>query len=441
MVGGIQNHNDHQSIPGVYETRWDNLSYLVLKHPKNMKTTRLCIGILLGLCFASVAYAQEPVLASTEVPAATTTTPTEGEAEEQEEPGFTFSGSVDTYFHSSFGTTNTTFGGISAPSSAFADLKGFGLGMANLIASYSGDKVGFTADLVFGPRGRAAVFASPQGIVNQMYAYYKLTERVTLNLGQFNTFLGYEVISPAVNFHYSTSYMFSYGPFSHTGLRADFDLGGGMVAKLAVMNPTDLVEFNPVDTYTVGVQLGHSSDAGGVWLNLIYGDQDGNLDETDPAFDENGDLIASAGNLLQVDLTTGWNLTEKFYLGFNTSYQTVAAGEGFIAEGDLQDANGDAATFMGIAIYPKVSLSESFALGVRAEYLGVTNGHLGIFELDEDGKGSVMEYTLSGNYSVGNLTFIPEFRIDMTSEDSFMDADGKATNMMPTLNLAAVYKF
>ena len=52
-----------------------------------------------------------------------------------------------------------------------------------------------------------------------------------------------------------------------------------------------------------------------------------------------------------------------------------------------------------------------------------------------------MEYTLSGNYSVGNLTFIPEFRIDMTSEDSFMDADGKATNMMPTLNLAAVYKF
>src|SRR5687768_8100557 len=293
---GLSNHNDHQSIPGVYETRWDNLSFLVLKHPKNMKTTRLCIGILLGLCVATVAYSQEPVLASTEVPAATTTAPAEGEEEEQEEPGFTFSGSVDTYFHSSFGTTNTTFGGISAPSSAFADLKGFGLGMANLIASYSGDKVGFTADLVFGPRGRAAVFASPQGIVNQMYAYYKLTERVTLNLGQFNTFLGYEVISPAVNFHYSTSYMFSYGPFSHTGLRADFDLGGGMIAKLAVMNPTDLVEFNPVDTYTVGVQLGHSSDAGGVWLNLIYGDQDGNLDETDPAFDANGELIASAGN-------------------------------------------------------------------------------------------------------------------------------------------------
>src|SRR5690606_5781336 len=107
------------------------------------------------------------------------------------------------------------------------------------------------------------------------------------------TFLGYEVISPAVNFHYSTSYMFSYGPFSHTGVRADFDLGGGMVAKLAVMNPTDLVEFNPVNTYTFGAQVGHSNDAGGIWLNLLYGDQDGSLESGDDPFirDEDGDIL------------------------------------------------------------------------------------------------------------------------------------------------------
>lgn len=410
-----------------------------------MKTNRLCIGFLLGLCLISTAvYSQEAVIASTDnvavTPADETAVP-EGEEEKQEAPAFTFSGSIDTYFHSSFGVTNAAYGDINAPATSFADLKGFGLGMANLIASYGGEKAGFTADLVFGPRGRAAVFGSSQGIVNQMYAYYKLTDKVTLNLGQFNTFLGYEVISPAVNFHYSTSYMFSWGPFNHTGLRADFDLGGGMVAKLAVMNPTDVVEFNPVNTYTIGGQIGHVNDAGGVWLNFIYGDQDGNLKNTDPAFDENGKLITSAGSLFQVDLTTGWNLSEKFYLGLNTTYQTVAAGEAFIAEGNLQDSDGDASTFMGFALYPKIILSESFALGLRAEYLGVTNGHLGIFGLDADNKGSVMEFTLSGNYKVGGLTFIPEFRIDQTSEDSFWDADGKLTNMMPSLNLAAVYRF
>jgi hypothetical protein len=415
-----------------------------------MKTNKLCIATILGICLTATAgYSQQTILASTGPNSATPaaeTQPAEGEEEKQEEPTFSFSGSIDTYFHSTFGTKNAAFGDISAPASAFADLKGFGLGMANIIASYSGDKVGFTADLVFGPRGRSAVFTSQQGIVNQMFAYYKLTDKVTLNLGQFNTFLGYEVISPAVNFHYSTSYMFSYGPFSHTGLRADFDLGGGMVAKLAVMNPTDLVEFNPVNTYTLGGQIGHSNDAGGVWLNLIYGDQDGNLKaEDDPyVYDEDGNpvgFISSSGSLYQVDLTTGCNLGEKLYLGLNTTYQTVAAGESFIAEGDLQDSDGDAATFAGIAVYPKLTLSESFALGLRAEYLGVTNGHLGIFNLDADGKGSIMEYTLSGNYTVGNLTFIPEFRIDMTSEDSFRNADNKMTNMMPSLNFAAVYKF
>lgn len=400
---------------------------------------------------STAAYSQEESVVAVIAPA-TTTLPVEdavaleGEEVEQDVPAFTFSGSVDTYFHSSFGAKNVTYDGGYAPASAFANLKGFGLGMVNLIASYSGDKVGFTADLVFGPRGKSAVFTSEQGIVNQMYAFYKLNDRITLNLGQFNTFLGYEVISPAVNFHYSTSYMFSYGPFSHTGLRADFDLGGGMVAKLAVMNPTDLVEFNPVNTYTLGGQIGHANDAGGVWLNFLYGDQDGNLKaEDDPyVYDDNGNpigFISSSGALFQVDLTTGWSLTEKFYLGLNTSYQTVGAGQTFIAEGNLEDANGESSTFFGAALYPKVTLSEAFALGVRAEYLGVTNGHLGIFGVDADGKGSVMEYTLSANYKAGGLTFIPEIRIDTTSEDSFVDADGKATNVMPSINLAAVYKF
>ena len=420
-----------------------------------MKTNILCIATLFGVSLiTTAAFSQEAVLASTQtVNSSASTEPEEADEEEQEGPTFSLSGSVDTYFHTSFGTTNSYYGGMNAPSSAFADMKGFGLGMANIIASYSGEKVGFTADLVFGPRGRAAVFTSDQGIINQMYAYYKLTDKVTINMGQFNTFLGYEVISPAVNFHYSTSYMFSYGPFSHTGVRADFDLGGGMVAKLAVMNPTDLVEFNPVNSYTVGAQLGHSNDAGGIWLNFLYGDQDGTLKAGDDPYvrDENGNpvgFISSNGSLFQADLTAGWNLGEKFYLGVNTTYQTLAGGEAFIAEGDIQDSDADASSFMGFALYPKVSLSESFGLGLRAEYLRVTNGHLGIFRTDEQdiagnevGDGNVMEYTLSGNYTVGNLTFIPEFRLDMTSENSFLDADNKATNTMPSLNLAAVYKF
>jgi hypothetical protein len=432
---------------------------LIKTRNKNMKTRNICSGLLLGALLISTAgYGQQTnaVLASAETtsaPAPQDGTVPEEKEEKEDGPTFTLSGSIDTYFRSSFGTINGSagLGGTYGPSTSFADLKGFGLGMANLIGSYAGEKVGFTADLVFGPRGKAAVFgtASGQAVINQMFAYYKLSDKVTLNLGQFNTFLGYEVISPAVNFHYSTSYMFSWGPFNHTGLRADFDLGGGMVAKLAVMNPTDIVEFNPVNTYTLGGQIGKTSDAGGIWLNLLYGDQDGTLDASDDPniYDEDGNatgsFISSMGSLFQVDLTTGWNLGEKFYLGVNTTYQTVAAGEQFVtAEGDIEDTDGDAATFMGFALYPKITLSESFALGLRAEYFAVGAGHLSNYIVtDANGDGSVTEVTLSGNYKVGGLTIIPEFRVDMTSEDSFLDADGVATNMMPSLTLAAVYKF
>jgi hypothetical protein len=367
-----------------------------------MKTSKICFSLLVALLISPLAFCQD----STRT--------------------FTVSGSVDSYFHSSFGTRNffpydSELGepaGTYAPNSSFADLKGFSLGMVNLIASYQGEKVGFVGDVVFGPRGQAAVFgtASGQAIVNQLFAYYKFSDGFTLNMGQFNTFLGYEVISPAINFHYSTSYLFSWGPFNHTGLRADFAFGEGMVAKLAIMNPTDIVEFNPVNTYTFGAQIGKTSDAGGVWLNFLYGDQDGTLDSD---VDDIGSF--SAGSLFQADLTAGYNLTETFYLGFNTSFQTVGEGEEVAASGNIQDAGNDASSFFGIALYPKLTLSEAFALGLRAEYFSIKEGHLGIFGLDDNGDGNVIEFTLSGNYKVGGFTFIPEIRIDKTSEDSFYE--------------------
>jgi len=384
-----------------------------------------------------VASAAKPVVKEDKIVTEGDKAAAEAKAEEEDEPTFTFAGSIDTYFHSTFKTQNAYYGDAYAPSTSFADLKGFGIGMVNLIASYGGDKAGFTADVVFGPRGQAAVFgtASGQAIINQAFAYYKFSDKLTLNLGQFNTFVGYEVISPTVNFHYSTSYLFSWGPFNHTGARLDYASESGLVAKLAVMNPTDIVEFNPVNTYTLGAQLGKTSDKGGIWFNFLYGDQDGTLDSENVQYQD-----ASAGKLFQADVTLGYNLTDKFYLGFNASSQSTAVGEEADINGDIIDSSGDPSSFFGFAVYPKLTLSESFALGLRAEYFSVKNGHLGIFGLDTNGDGNVMEFTFSGNYKVGGLTFIPEVRVDKTSEDSFFKGT-ETKNLLPSLTLAAVYKF
>tara|TARA_Y100001963_G_scaffold149082_1_gene228024 strand:+ start:915 stop:2000 length:1086 start_codon:yes stop_codon:yes gene_type:complete len=336
------------------------------------------------------------------------------QAQEESKSPFSISGTVDAYFRTNFNGINKTvyddngdpLEPAAAPVTSFANDPGFAIGMANVILGYEGDKVGFVADLVVGPRGEDAVFLSTgsPAIVNQLYVYYNLSDKVRLTFGNFNTFLGYEVISPAANFNYSTSYMFSYGPFSHTGLKADFTIDENWSAMLAVMNPTDYTEFNPIGKYTFGGQLGYANDAGSAYLNLIYGEQS-----------------LSDDALFQVDLTTGWNLSDAFYLGFNGTYQTTD-GEGFA----------------GAAIYPQLSTSDSFAIGLRAEYFN---------ELADGGPAygadtNTTAITLTGSYTYGNLIIKPELRLDsVDGAKPFMDSDLMMQDNLSSFLVAAIYSF
>jgi hypothetical protein len=315
---------------------------------------------------------------------------------------FSISGTADVYFRSNLNSTNNPEnGGMLAPGTSFANLPGFALGMANVIGTYESEKVGFVTDLVFGPRGAEAVFGSgpSQNIVNQLYGYIHLSDKVKVTLGNFNTFLGYEVISPAANFNYSTSYMFSYGPFSHTGFKVDFDLGSGFSAMGGIFNPTDATDFNPAGDYFYGGQVGYTNDIGGVWVNLL----------TD-------------GDFVQIDVTTGWSATEKLYLGLNA---TMASDN-----------------FDGIAGYIQYATSESLSIGVRAEYF--KDKGVGVILDDDTDSQSVTDITFSANYKVGNVTIIPEFRLDSFSQENKVVTDaitGDTANSLSSFVLAAVFSF
>lgn len=317
-----------------------------------------------------------------------------------EEKKFSISGTVDAYYRANLNSANAG-DNYSAPGSSFANLPGFSLGMANVIASYEGEKAGFVGDLVFGPRGTDAIFASPMysatgNIVNQLYVYWNLSEAVTLTFGNFNTFLGYEVISPASNFNYSTSYLFSYGPFSHTGLKADIDLGSDWSLMLAVLNPTDLTEFNPLGTYAYGLQLGYS----GQFLNLLVDD-----------------------GAFEVDYTGGFDLSEEFYLGINAAYF------------DGSDDTG----FAGVALYPQYKTSDTFTIGLRGEYFAETGDFGAIGTGVEDS--SVITATLTGSATIGDLIIKPELRLDSTSDDAFFNEDGEPISSLSSFLLAAIYSF
>ena len=312
-------------------------------------------------------------------------------AQDEEEPAPTFSvaGTVDTYFRSS----------EYAPGTSFGNLNGFALGMANVILSYEGEKSGFVADFVYGPRGNDAVFGSTVGsnpIVNQLYIYYNLSDSFTLTMGNFNTFLGYEVISPSANFNYTTSYMFSYGPFSHTGIKADIGLSDDVSLMLGVLNTTDATEFMPpADDYMFGAQLGIF----GQYINFLTG---------------------GTANVSQIDFTGGIDLGDSFFLGVNaTSYED------------------DSLKFSGFALYPQYTFSDSFALGARFE--AFTDDGLGAIGSIAE-KGDNTSFTITGSFSSGNMIFKPEIRIDSASGKYYTDADGP-TDSLSAFLVAAIYSF
>jgi hypothetical protein len=314
-------------------------------------------------------------------------------AQDAEDKGtFTLSGSVDVYHTSNLksgspGSIGILYGGSGTPN-------GFGLGMANTIFSYEKGKSGVVADLAFGPRANAA--NAYEGAINQLYAYYNASEKITFTLGQFNTFFGYEVISPTGNFFYSVSYLFNAGPFSHTGLKLDYTASEDLSFMVALTNPHGITDgANPSNDYQLGLQAAYK----GQYLNLAYG-ADG-FGDTD---------------VLYLDYTGGFNATESFYIGINAAYSK---------------SNDADMGYQGVALYLQNTFSDTFSLGFRPEFFTNTS---------ETVDTSVSAFTLSGNYSLtDSLKIIPEIRMDSSSD---MIIPGFPTEKnMSGATIAAVYSF
>ncbi len=314
----------------------------------------------------------------------------------------TVSGSFDVYFRQNINaTTDATNGGTLAPATSFANLPGFAMGMANIKASYNRKKVGVVTDFVFGPRGKDAVFNSPAplNIINQLYLTYQLSSDLLFTIGKFNTFVGYEVISPVGNTHYSTSYMFSFGPFNHTGLKATYDLGKGFSTTAAIMNPTDFTDFNPSNTYFEGLQLAYVSSKTSAYFNTLY-----------------------SKDFYQVDITALHKFSTKYSLGFNATSVKSA--------------------FNGIAIYNTFTASPNVDIAARVEYFQ----DKGISVL-EGTNPDVMDITLSLGIKANNFRLIPEFRMDVFGNDEKLKPvikDARTlekSNKLSSFVLAAIANF
>ena len=286
------------------------------------------------------------------------------------------SGSADLYYKYDFAK------GENIPTSFATDQNSISLGMIDIALKKTTGKTSFVGEVSFGPRGQFQSLPNGDGTdlnsfhIQNLYATYAATDKLSFTAGYMGTFVGYEVISPLANFHYSTSYLFTNGPFQNAGVKANYAFSDKVGLMVGMFNDQwNSYKADPIKGLNaIGAQLSITPAEGvSAYINFMDGSESGTI----------------------IDLTAAFQLSEKFSLGLNTA----------------DFSNGDKVGYTGLALYPAVAVTENFGLGLRGEY----------FKFKENsGDVSVTALTLSANLKAGALTIIPEFRLDNGSEDIFM---------------------
>ncbi|MBV9963982.1 MAG: porin [Parafilimonas sp.] len=319
----------------------------------------------------------------------------------------TITGSVDGYYRYNF--DNPKSGATNNYTSFTNSQNSFELGMASIRADHSFGKASATVDLGFGRRAEEFSYANPDHstlfAIKQAYVSYAVTNNFKLTLGKWFTHIGYEVPDAYLNRNYSMDYMFTYGPFSHTGLKADVSLGGKSAFMVGVANTTDNITTTAARKFAIAqVSTGSKDDKVKAYLNYQGS-------------------FGGAYTLNQVDIVVTAAITNKFSIGYNGTIQTVKP--------DSTTAN----SWWGSALYFNVDPTNTFGITLRTEYFDNKKAVISAPATN------IFDVTLSPNLKVGNLTIIPELRIDAGKDAVFEKNDGSPTKVTVSGILAATYHF
>lgn len=410
-----------------------------------------------------------------------------------DEGKLTLSGYIDSYYLTSLkGAPSGQLTGASAGRAFDRMNNQFALGLVQLKAMYSNKKSDMVIDLAFGPNAELGNFGNGVGpaagflpsnnakkalfgssvSIKQAYWTYKATEKLSFTVGQFGTHIGYEVIDAPVNYNYSLSNLFNNGPFYHVGAKANYAFNDKLGLMVGVVNNWDSQIDWKTQKSAIAQLFIKPADGFNVYLNYIGGFHDdgykvnrnlpGARDTTYTGFVNFGPNAKYSRHLW--DLTTGYQITDKFYLGINAAWGMYVGDSTFSANAKkTRKAAGTDSTLSflpwgGIAVYANYQITDMMGIGARYEffqdkyavrYLGATNH----------------SYTITAPITLanGHLIVKPEFRMDVSPtrfgtatadskgkengiyyyESKEKDADGNFISSMSqmTIGCAFIYKY
>jgi hypothetical protein len=389
---------------------------------------------------APMAEPPPPVMMQTTAAPAAPEPPAEAPAEEPAAApwydAFTISGYVDAYAAFRSDKNNRP---LSAPiplggyyHEGYVQANGFALALAGVDAVYSGEKLGATISLRFGPAFTRFYAANKSniGIENlaQAFVTYKPVEALTLDLGQFGTIYGAEVLESWKNVNYSRGALYyAMQPFWHTGLRANIKVADSFAINAMLVNGVNNA-FEDNKSPSLGLQaVITASDV----LSLAVGYL-GAFNQTPTS-----DYVAHVG---------GAGLFRNF---FDLVATVTTGGFKLVVNADLNlykpEAGAKGENWWGISVAPAYAFNDVFGIGARFEYLS-DSANLWAMTTDKAGetpadKASLTTITATLDIKpisgVANLVLRPEFRYEIASNYYFFDKKDELAKGFWTVMLGA----
>lgn len=271
------------------------------------------------------------------------------------------------------------------------------LGMASVKVDHSMGAFSGTIDIGFGKRAEEFSY-NDQGamtLIKQVYFSYAIHPNVKLSLGKWATHIGYELVDAYANRNYSMSYGFAYGPFFHTGVKADIALGSKSSLMLGVAQPTDFFSASfPNKVFIAQFATATKDDRLKTYINY-----QGGKDKS------------------QFDVVLNGTVNKQFAVNY---------------DGTICNLGG--LTWTSNAFYFNYDPNSVLGFTLRVEKFEDGKNAVGIGT-------SVMQSTLSANIHYKKFTFIPEIRIDDAKYPIFLNTANAATGNAGSFLIAAIYKF
>ncbi len=300
-------------------------------------------------------------------------------------------------------------------------------GLGGYLNATAGQDAATVASAGFGAAPAGSNNSSHTVDLTQAYASYA-TGGLTVIGGKFATLAGAEYITSPSNKNYSRAWMFGWGPYTHTGVRATYVFNDKVTLIAGVNNGFDQVTSTtgtktselslvlaPVSLFSLAVTNYHGHEL----TNALAG----------------GTTLSGTRNYLDVLAT----ITATDKLNFVADYANGKQDNAALQGGVIGQAK-----WKALALYANYQFTDAWRVSYRHENFDDANGYRsGLATVAGTPLGQILRAnTVTLGYAVDkSLELRAEARYDWSTQAAFLQSNGTGRSNQTSYAVQAVYQF